>query len=80
MRERMKKVCALSLAAVTAFSMVACGSKDAGADNGAANSADSSASASSSTYDTLVVGTQSMEGVFNPYFYGSAYDAQVNDA
>jgi len=32
-----------------------------------------------SQYDTLVIGTQSFDGVFDPLFSSSAYDSQVND-
>ena len=32
-----------------------------------------------SQYDTMVIGTQTFDGVFNPMFSSSAYDSQVND-
>ncbi|MCF0131418.1 MAG: ABC transporter substrate-binding protein [Pseudobutyrivibrio sp.] len=78
MKKRMKKLGALTLAAVSAVSMVACGSGNNA--TGANPEAGANGASGNSAYDTLVVGTQSMEGVFNPYFYSSAYDNQVLDA
>lgn len=75
MKERMKRVCALAMVAVTAMSLVACGGESTNEEGGS-----TAAASTNSQYDTLVVGTQAMDGVFNPYFYSSAYDAQVNDA
>lgn len=68
-----KKLISLLLVASMVASMAACG----GSDGETAGSTESgSAATSTSTYDTLVVGTQSLDGVFSPYFYTSAYDYQ----
>lgn len=70
-----KKLISLFLVGAMAVSMVACGGSDEGAVEGSTESG-SASSASTSTYDTLVVGTSTLEGVFSPFFYTSAYDSQ----
>lgn len=66
-----KKLLSLLLVAAMAVGMLAgCGSKDNGEQVENNNSA-------TSTYDTLVVGLQSLDGVFSPFFYTSAYDSQA---
>jgi len=67
-----KRLVALLLACAMTASLAACGGGDKGA-----NDSTESASSSGSTYDTLVVGTQSLDGVFSPFFYTSAYDDQA---
>ena len=66
----MKKALALLLVGIMVVGMAACGKKDSdkggNTDNKSANK-------------TLVIGTQTFNGVFNPLFYNSAYDAQVLD-
>lgn len=70
----MKKRLALLLAAVMVVtSMTACGGKSNDSTN------ESGTTTSSSSLDTVVVGTQSLDGVFNPLFYSSAFDNQIND-
>lgn len=64
----MKKALALLLAVVMVVGMSACGKKDGEGDKGNASAG-----------KTLVIGTQTFNGVFNPLFYNSAYDAQVLD-
>lgn len=63
-----KRLVAFFLACVMMVGFAACGSKKDGMD---------STENAGSTYDTLVVGTQSLDGVFSPFFYTSGYDAQV---
>lgn len=70
-----KRLVALLLACAMTAGLAACG----GGDN-SPNDSTESASGSGSTYDTLVVGTQSLDGVFSPFFYTSAYDSQVGIA
>ena len=67
-----KRLVALLLACAMTASLAACGGGDKGA-----NGSTESASGSGSAYDTLVVGTQSLDGVFSPFFYTSAYDSQA---
>lgn len=65
-----KKLISLLLVAAMAVSMLAgCGSKD--------NGEQVENNSTGSTYDTLVVGIQSLDGVFSPFFYTSAYDSQA---
>ena len=64
-----RKILALLLAS-TMLLTVGCGNKST-SDGG-----DSSNSGGSSN-NTLVIGTQSFNGVFNPFFYTTAYDAQA---
>lgn len=71
MISRMKKVLALVLTVAMCGSLIACGS-----DNG--ESGNSTADGSTSTYDTLVIGTTQLDGVFNPFFATSSYDIQVS--
>lgn len=66
----MKKALALLLAVVMVVGMAACGKKEG---NEGGNTDNKSAN------KTLVIGTQTFNGVFNPLFYNSAYDAQVLD-
>lgn len=51
-------------------SLAACSKSNKGTDNNGS---------SSSKYDTLVIGTQTLNGIFNPLFANSAYDIQVSD-
>ncbi len=66
----MKKALALLLVGAMVVGMAACGKKDSdkggNTDNKSANK-------------TLVIGTQTFNGVFSPLFYNSAYDGQVLD-
>ncbi len=72
-----KKLISLLLVASMVASLAACGG-----DKGETVDSTESGSntATTSTYDTLVVGLQPMDGVFSPFFYTSAYDDQVNTA
>ena len=70
-----KLISLLLVAAMTAGLAAGCGNNDGGSNNGTENVG--SGNASSSGYDTLVIGTQSLDGVFSPFFYTSAYDSQV---
>ena len=57
-----KKIISLILASVMALTLAGCSG------NGGA---------SSSGNDTLVIGTSSFNGIFSPFFYNTAYDAQA---
>ena len=70
----MKKKLALLLAMVLIIgSLTACGGGSSEGGNGGASSS------TGSGLDTLVIGTQAFNGVFNSLFYNSSYDAQVID-
>lgn len=61
-----RKLLSLLLSATMIFTLTGCGnssSLEGTANNGSGN-------------NTLVIGTSSFNGVFNPFFYSSAYDAQ----
>ena len=77
-----KKLISLFLVGVMAAGMLAgCGGgngETVGGDSTESGGAVSSGGATG-TYDTLVVGLQSLDGVFSPFFYTSAYDNQVFD-
>lgn len=85
----MKKTLALLLAMVLVIgSLTACsGGKDnsdaqgSSEDSSSDTSGDTSTSdnASTSTLDTLVIATQSRNGVYNPFFSSNSYDNQVLD-
>lgn len=62
-----RKIIALLLSAITLFTLTGCGKSGSGDSN-----VDNSSSA-----DTLVIGTSTFNGVFNPFFYTSAYDSQA---
>lgn len=59
-----RKILALLLSATMLFSLTGCGNSGSG-DSG------------SSGNNTLVIGTSTFNGVFNPFFYTSAYDNQA---
>ena len=72
--------------AMCATLLVGCGNTEPAAttNDGAATATESTdgeaeATTSNSTYDTLVIGTTTFDGVFSPFFSSSAYDDQVND-
>lgn len=65
----------LILGLVTSLS--ACSKSNSGDKNDGTGSSNGGNNAS--TYDTLVIGTQTFNGVFNPLFANSAYDIQVLD-
>lgn len=61
-----RKLLSLLLSATMIFTLTGCGnssSSEGTANNGSGN-------------NTLVIGTSSFNGVFNPFFYSSSYDAQ----
>lgn len=76
-----KRMISLLLVGVMAFGMAACGGKDDGGavqdstESGSSSDAAAGTDGTGSTYDTLVIGSQSLEGVFSPFFYSSAYDS-----
>ncbi len=75
--KKMRQTLALLLSVMMIAGLAACGSNDGGdANNTNGGGTDDN---NSSTYDTLVIGTQAMNGVWSPFFYTSAYDAQVQD-
>ena len=67
-----KKLISLLLVGAMVASMAACGGN-----NGEAVDGTESGATSTSAYNTLVVGVQSLDGVFSPFFYTSGYDAQA---
>ena len=74
-----KKVISVLLVSAMVASMAAgCGNNanNVSSTESGSTSTDNGA-VSTSTYDTLVIGTQSLDGVFSPFFYTSAYDSQV---
>lgn len=71
-----KRLISLLLVGVMTASMAACGGSNGGAVD-STESTGTTSTASTGTYDTLVVGVQSLEGVFSPFFYNSAYDSQA---
>lgn len=73
-----KLISLLLVAAMTAGLAAGCGNNNGGSTNGTENGGSASNdNTSSSGYDTLVIGVQSLNGVFSPFFYTSAYDNQV---
>lgn len=72
--KKMRQALALLLSVIMIASLAACGSNDGGnADGGESDNQGGAA------HDTLIIGTQAMNGVWSPFFYTSAYDAQVQD-
>lgn len=63
-----KRLTAFLMVCTMTVGLTACGKGKEGTD---------STENTGSTYDTLVVGTQTLDGVFSPFFYTSGYDAQV---
>ncbi|WP_370831519.1 ABC transporter substrate-binding protein [Clostridium sp.] len=63
-----RKIIALLLSATTLFTLTGCGNSGSG---------DGNEDNSSNSGDTLVIGTSTFNGVFNPFFYTSAYDNQA---
>lgn len=63
---KFKRFLAMALIGTMTFSLVACGSS---------SNTQNTTSESNSTYDTMVVGSTEFNGIFNPLFYSSAYDA-----
>lgn len=82
-----KKLIAGLLAVVMVLSMTACGgsnkqSAKTSTDTAQGTSDDQKtddAASSTSTYDTLVIGTQAFNAVWNSFFVSSGYDTQVCD-
>lgn len=79
-----KRILAGILAATMVFSMAACGPKKEGTPTGDAAKTETTenkeeSSKKASKYDTLVIGTQAFNAVWNPYLASSTYDQQVND-
>lgn len=74
-----KKLISLLLVASMVVGMTACGGNK-GETVESTESGSNTAATSTGTYDTLVIGTQPLDGVFSPFFYSSAYDDQVNTA
>ena len=75
---RMKKVLALVLTVAMTVTLVACGNSSTDTTTSTTDTESTeSTETTASTYDTLVVGTVALDGVFSPFFYSSAYDSQV---
>lgn len=87
-----KKFLSILIASTLALSLVACGGKDNTNDanptatEGAKDTTTDTGSevpdkvVATGTYDTLVIGTQSFNGVFSPMFSSNAYDVQAYSA
>ena len=71
---KFKKVLAIALISTMTFSLVACSSNNK---TGDVNTATEGGTESKSQFDTMVVGIDETNGIFNPFFYSSAYDAAV---
>ena len=63
-----KKILALLLSVSMLGTLTACGNSNSGSGEG---------SSTNSGNNTLVIGTQTFNGIFNPFFYTSAYDYQA---
>ncbi len=76
-----KRILAGVLAAMMVFSMTACGSKknDASSPAQTGNQTEQSDVKSTSKYDTLVIGSDALNAVWNPLFYTTNPDAMVLD-
>ena len=76
-----KRILAGVLAAMMVFSMTACGSKknDASSPAQTGNQTEQSDVKSTSKYDTLVIGSDVLNAVWNPLFYTTNPDAMVLD-
>lgn len=76
-----KKILAALLSVAMISSLLAgCGGKDGeNTGNTDASQGEENTVTATGTYDTLVIGVQDLGGVFSPFFYTSAYDAQVMD-
>lgn len=87
-----KRVLALLFALIMVFSLVGCKSKTEDAKDDTTTTTEDTTSTSDATatekpdkvvasgqYDTLVVGTQTFNGVFSPMFSQNAYDVQAYD-
>lgn len=69
--KKMKQILAILLSVVMIAGLAACGrNKNSSVDKGDGDE--------SGTYNTLVIGTQGLNGVFSPFFYSTSYDNQVN--
>ena len=66
-----RKILAVLLSATMLLTVAGCGNSNNS--TGSTNNV----STSTSSNNTLVIGTQKFNGVFNPFFYTSAYDAQA---
>lgn len=87
-----KRVLALLFALIMVFSLVGCKSKTEDANDDTTTTTEDNTTTSDTTteekpdkvvatgqYDTLVVGTQTFNGVFSPMFSQNAYDVQAYD-
>lgn len=63
-----RKLLAALLSATMIFTLAGCGNQGASSDGGS--------DTSNSGNNTLVIGTQTFNGIFSPFFYSSAYDYQ----
>lgn len=66
-----RKILAALLSATMLLTVAGCGNKG---ENG---SASNNTGTTNSSNNTLVIGTSTFNGIFNPYFYSSAYDAEA---
>lgn len=75
----LKKLTALLFTLTMVLSLAACGNSDT--DSKTTTPAGGETTTSSDTAEapegTLVIGTQSFNGIFNPFFYNTAYDSQA---
>jgi peptide/nickel transport system substrate-binding protein len=73
-----KKLMALMLSSILAFSLVGCGNKDKKEDT-SKDTPPASEAGKEKIGGTLVAGIKEMSGNFNPAYYSSAYDGNVID-
>lgn len=65
-----RKILAVLLSATMLLTVAGCG-------NSKSNEGSTTDNGATSSSNTLVIGTQTFNGVFNPFFYTTAYDAQA---
>ncbi len=69
---KFKKFLAMALISTMTMSLVACGGS--GSENGSTSANEQGQTESKSEFDTMVVGLNELNGIFNPLFYTTAFD------
>lgn len=72
---KFKKLLAMTLIGTMAISLAACSSSGNTGDTG--TSTEQGQSETKSEFDTMVVGLSELNGIFNPFFYRTAFDSYV---
>lgn len=74
----LKKLATLLLALTIVFTLAACGkSGETTSTTKSSDGATTGSETAEAPEGTLVIGTQSFNGIFNPFFYNTGYDAQA---